>query len=810
MPKIKEKVSFKDDTYMQLDNEFDQIRECIGMYISKGETDGAMHMFKEGINNGIDEFVNPNSPMTRMDIIFDEGEQSFFILDDGRGIPLSELLDAVTKKHVSTKFLYSAVRGKSTAGLNGVGLKVMCALSDYFSITSYRESQSGQIEMINDELKVGKTKALKKEQHGLAVKILPSEKYLGPINLTMDLVTEYMRKMSYVFPDGLKVGFLGNPRDKNLKSVKRDYSHTDGLISNIKFLSSSLEFNPISISISTEPFDIDVVFSYDKTLDDSLCNSYGNMIVTTEGGYHETAAMRAICEYFCRAAKEIDPTNKFEVIFDDCKKGLIYCVNCRHVKPAFEGQHKSRVSNKDVLDEGKRLLVGALRKKFQDDQATLRKIITYLRQISKIRLESNKIKGISAKKTSTFLDDAEIKGFYNISTRNYNDYCEIIVTEGDSAGGAIDSIRNRRFQAVYELFGVIDNIYGLDERAVLMKEVLKNFVAVLGCGIGKTYNRNALRWNKIIIMTDADVDGTHITTLLLNFLYQFYPDLFKEGIIYKAIPPLYILNKNQLRKFYRGDEWLFDKHEYYKIMNIVVSQNMTICIGAFQKGSEMKRRADVFEIPYHDLSKSELTDWLEMNDEYMLELEALIKRTQCQPIILEYVCFYKLLTDNEHDLKRLIEKKFPEIEYNIMDHSLYGSYRRENVSLICDTLFDRISQKFKRALDKNVDVEIEYCNKHEGDGILTKSTIGEFLSVVDRRYAVPIEQRMKGLGEAPPELLFSTVINPKMRHLIRLYIKDHKKTADMFEILQSKTADMRQARRQLLKDNPLSYADIDN
>ena len=310
-----------------------------------------------------------------------------------------------------------------------VGMTVTTALTDYFSVSSCRDMQMKTIEFIDGELRELPITKLKKDQHGTIVKFVPSEKYLGPINITTELVENYLRCLSYILRPDLKINFYGKKKGFD-KLVTREYRY-EGLSSNVKFISTSLEFEPIEIFFSNDNFDLDVSFSYDKTLDDTILNSYCNYVITTEGGNHELASQRAICEFFCREAKKLDPNNKYEVTFDDCKKGLIVCTNCRHINPVFEGQHKSKVSNRDLLSDGKRGLSEVLFKYFNNNNGLLRKIISYLRQISKIRSESNKIKGIQVKKVTTFLDDAEIEGFDNISDRSYSGYKELIITEGD-------------------------------------------------------------------------------------------------------------------------------------------------------------------------------------------------------------------------------------------------------------------------------------------------------------------------------------------------------------------------------------------
>ena len=454
--------TIKDDVYMEIDNEFEQIRTALGMYISKLGTEGALHLIKEITNNEFDEAVNPEALDTKFEIIFDEIEQSFTAIDNSRGIPFDKMIDVCSKKHTSTKFVREGEKMKEQCGRNGVGLVVTAACSSYFSMTSYRVDEEKTIEIINGEIKEHKPKKLKHPRHGLAVKFIPSSEYLkGDVNLEPHMIEDYFRRMSYIMRDDIQIKLyifdkMISDADykKNKPSSTIKYKRL-GLVENVKYLSSNLEFSPVEVTAITDDFDLELAFSYDKTVDDTIVNSYCNYVNTTEGGNHEIVAQRAICDFFCREAKKLDPNSKYEVTFEDCKKGLIYCVNCKHVDPAYEGQHKSRVSNSDVLKFGKKELMDALYKYFGSNNALLRRIISYLRVMSKIRTESHKIKKTTIKKQTSFLDDKEIPMYYPLANRNSSGYKELIIAEGDSAAVAIDNGRNSSYQAIFGVMGYL-------------------------------------------------------------------------------------------------------------------------------------------------------------------------------------------------------------------------------------------------------------------------------------------------------------------------------------------------------------------
>lgn len=801
--------TIKDDVYIEIDDEFEQIRTALGMYISKLGTEGAYHIIHELTNNEFDEAVNPEALSRDFGIVFDEIEQSFSTEDSSRGIPFEKLVDVCTKKHTSTKFVRDDEKMKDQAGRNGVGLVVSAACASYFSMASYRGNEYKLVEIKDGEIVEHKPKRLKNPQHGLVTKFIPSATYLkGPVNMEAHQIQEYLRKMSYIMREDLSITYREFAKDmdekkyaKGVPSSTIKYKRT-GLKENVKYLSSELAFSPVEVVSITDDFDIEIAFSYDNTIEETLINSYCNYIVTTEGGYHETVSLRAICEYFCREAKRLDPNAKYEVTFDDCRKGLILCVNCRHRDPAFEGQHKSRVSNQDVLKEGKKGISEALINYFNSNNGLLRRIIGYLRTIAKVRMEAHKIKVKTLKKQTTFIDDAEMRMFYPLADRNYDGYTEIFIAEGDSAGVAVDTARNSRYQAVFGVMGVVDNIYDMTVTKLMTAcRVFSRLVNVLGCGIGKDFDITKLRYTKIIIMADADTDGSNITSLLLLFFFKFLPELIKQGRVYKAMPPLLILNEKVAKKWWKGSMLLYSKGEYYEVINKIIVGNTDIALSRGDNDTVTK------------LTKKEYLKWLNLNSQYTSELRALKDRAACNPIVLEYVCYAKMVTEEDNSefaFKEMIENHFDEITYDLVTRLLSGSLDGESISLIADEVFWRGARRFMKQLRQNESITIFVKNKNVKSDTFDITTIGQFLFSMEDTFKLKIQQRYKGIGEMDPDVIFATALNPKVRRLIRFNISDMKYTEDTFKLLHERSALMREARRQLLNESDVSIMDLDN
>ena len=351
-----------------------------------------------------------------------------------------------------------------------------------------------------------------------------------------------------------------------------------------------------------------------------------------------------------------------------------------------------------------------------------------------------------------------------------------------------------------------DNVHDLSLNQLLQKKTFKELITILGTGIGKDFDITKLRYNKVIICTDSDVDGHNITSLLLCFFFIFMPELIRGGYLYKAMPPLYLMDLKSLRRFSSSREWLYDKVEYYSMLNDVINNNCEIALElSHQDRSKKSKQPQV-----QPLTPREAKAWLTMNSEYKMELDNLGKKAACDTGIVEMICHVKSLYPNPQDFKEQIEKIYPEMTYNVSTSSLVGSVNGQYSTVICDRLFDRTAQRFMKELRKNDAFYLWYRNKKNPADRMTRATVGEFLTAMAKIFNIDIEQRFKGVGEAEPELLFRTTTNPKYRKLLQITIKDAKKATETLELLHGKSTALRQARRDLIDNFHLSYADIDN
>lgn len=790
----------KDDEYVYYENEYEQVRKFIGMYISYRGSKAALHLFKEIFNNALDECVNENSPANHIDIYFDEETLRIIVEDNGRGIPFEKLREVCTKKHTTTK--EGRKFNVESAGENGVGLKVTAALSDFYQVTSYRGNEYKTLTVMNGkDITESKPMKSKKPKTGLRVEFVPSEEYLGKIHITADDLCEWLRCMSYICPEGITMKLVSKKK-KSEVILSRTYK-AEGLAEDVKYLGNELEFNPITVSfdqISEEDpmreFAINMAFSYDLTMDNETIDSYCNYIHTIENGTHVDGCESALCSFFVKAAQKLDPKSKYPVTFEDCKKGLILVVNCRAARPNFSGQVKERVGNEYMQTDSRKQMQKALDTYFISNQATLKRIIDYLRKMAKIRLASHSMKGLDAKKTQTWADEREVSTYIGLSDRNTKGYTELFICEGDSAGRHVANMVDHRYQAVYLLRGVIPNAFGMTTEKAMKNDVLRNLVKILGCGIGKDFNIANLRFHKIIILSDEDIDGHNITSLLCAFFAVHLPQIIVEERLYKAVPPLYLLKDNNKNSFIKGNKYIFDKHQYNDIYDKAVADNVEMILLP-DSGEEIH------------LSKKEAYGWMRTNLQYLYYLENMVKKSAAPLYIVEVVCWMYLASEgNEKKFKKLIEKAFPECKFDIKEHSLRGAYNKEDITLIVDNIFLKNATRLFDIMKENPSLMLKFKNRTSKSADYTTLTTGQFLKVVSTKYSPDIDQRFKGLGEMDGELLFVSTLNPAIRKLYKITMHSAERAIMQISNLHGK--ENAEFRKHLVYDGQYTIEDIDN
>lgn len=800
-------ASFIDDEYQHIESELEQIQRCPGMYISSKGTEGAFHLLKEIAGNSIDEAENINSPCNRVDIYIDEEFQHMIVEDNGRGIPFDKIVPAATEKHTGTKF--ARENNRYSAGCFGVGLKVTNAFSHVLTIDSYRDGQHKLVKFIDCVLEDHDPEPIKGNKHGLVINCYPSTKLLGPINVTEDMCIEWLRRISYIMPEHLTIGFYAMEGDCEKIKYSREYRY-EGLEANVKFLAvSNLEFEPVTINWSEtddwKDYDeeaakgclrISMSFSYDKAVEDEATDSYCNGVWTYEGGVHLNMCRSALCDYIVKAARQSDPDSKYPVTANDVRKGLVMAVNCDWEKAILSGQHKSSVASKEIEEIGRKGLMKAVGEFFGANGSLLNKIIAYCRQMAKIRLAALQEKGLKPPKAMTIYDEAEIEGYIPLTDSNKKGYRELFITEGDSASGAVVKSINPNFQAIFHTRGPLTNTLDMAPAALMKSTKPRDLARIIGVEPGKPFDINNVKWNKIILLQDADADGMNIRSLTTLYILIHMPQLIEEGRLYAGMPPLYLFDDATVKKRGLKRNYLYNKKEFNMLYNNIVASDIKFWI--------VDNNDEIIQ-----MSKTETISFLEMNKYYYNLLEMLSGREACDPHIIEHVC--NAITKYGMGTPEMIEylkKHLPEMTYDEEEKSLSGSYYGKNYGLIIDNSFITIAKEFLRVFTQNPSMYVIYRNKNkDSDDIPEKVSIGDFFKNIYHDYDINAEQRFKGLGEADSMLLFETTLNPKTRKLVRLTMDDRDRAIQTMRLLHGKDA---AAKRELLMAADIDDDDIDN
>ncbi|MEK7096755.1 MAG: DNA gyrase subunit B [Patescibacteria group bacterium] len=537
------------------------VRKRPAMYIGTTAQYGVNHCLNEIIDNSIDEALA--GFCRRIEIrIEDNGYMT--VIDDGRGIPvdkvpkynISALELVMTKLHAGGKFNAGAY--KVSGGLHGVGASVVNALSDHVIIEVKRENQIYRQEYkrglpITPVKKVEKSVLNFNFEQGTAVSFLPDKEiFKETIEINNGIFKKQVKERAYLINN---VYF----RIFNKKtSEKFAYFFDGGIISLLRDMNRGKKVlhNPIYIHKQVDDKEVEVAIQYNQSLNENI-HSFVNVINTQEGGTHltgfKTALTKAINNY---AKKELGEKDKNSETFsgDDVKEGLaaIIYIKMPATNLQFEGQTKTKLGNSEVQTIVQQAVFEALETYFEENPKTGKEILGKIFLAQKARLAAKAAKEAVMRKGA--LEGATLPGKLADCQEKDPSLCEIFMVEGNSAGGTAKEARNRKFQAILPLRGKILNTERAYLDRVLAFKEIKDLVIALGMGIGENINYEKLRYHKIIIMTDADVDGEHILTLILTFFFRHMPDVIRKGHLYAAQPPLFKVQQGKQVHYVYSDE----------------------------------------------------------------------------------------------------------------------------------------------------------------------------------------------------------------------------------------------------------------
>lgn len=524
-----------------------------GMYIGSTDNKGLHHLVNEIVYNSIDEAM---AGFCSQISVFLLPDNSIRVEDDGRGIPVevhpatgvSALETVMTKLHAGAKFGSGSY--KVSSGLHGVGASVVNALSAWFKAEVRRDGK--KYEQVYDRgVPRGPVRTTGESQDsGTTVTFMADEAIFGKINYDFDVLSERFRELAYL-NKGVRIYFKEEKTEKEIT-----FYFEGGLSSFVRQLNRNnvvLHPKPIYVSQGSNGTQIEIALQYNDSYSETFF-SFANCVNTEEGGSHLTgfrSALTRVLNDYARKAKLLKE-DEGNLTGDDVRAGLMGAISVKLPQPQFEGQTKTKLGNPEVKGQVESVMADNLSLYLDGHPEDSKNIVNKCMTAARAREAARKARDLIIRKTS--LDTGTLPGKLADCSDKDPDHTELYLVEGDSAGGSAKQGRDRRFQAILPLRGKILNVEKSPEK-LLKHEEIRAIITALGIGLERPVNLTKLRYGRVIIMTDADVDGSHIRTLLLTFFYRDMLDLIKEGHLYIAQPPLYrIQNHKEVHWVYSDAE----------------------------------------------------------------------------------------------------------------------------------------------------------------------------------------------------------------------------------------------------------------
>lgn len=543
-----------DESQIQVLEGLEAVRKRPGMYIGSTSSRGLHHLVWEVVDNSIDEALA--GYCTKIEVIVHK-DNSITVIDNGRGIPVGEhpklkrptLEVVLTVLHAGGKF--GGEGYKVSGGLHGVGVSVVNALSEQLIATVKRDGKIYRQEFrrgvpYGDMQEVGES-----GENGTTITFKPDQEiFTETTEYEYEVLQSRIRELAFL-NKGIEINLLDERTD-----VRHSFKYDGGIIEFVKYLNrkrEALNEEPIYVEGSKENIQIEVALQYNDSYSESIY-SFANNIHTHEGGTHESgfkSALTRILNDYARKSGSIKENDQ-NLSGDDVREGLTAIISVKIPEPQFEGQTKTKLGNSEVRGIIESLFSEKLQEFLDEHPSTSKKIIEKGIQAARAREAARKARELTRRKSA--LEVSSLPGkLADCSSRDAS-ISEVYIVEGDSAGGSAKQGRDRHFQAILPLRGKILNVEKARLDRILSNAEIRAIITALGTGIGDDFDISKARYHKIIIMTDADVDGAHIRTLLLTFFYRYMRKLVEGGYIYIAQPPLYKLERGKVIHYAYNDK----------------------------------------------------------------------------------------------------------------------------------------------------------------------------------------------------------------------------------------------------------------
>ena len=730
------------------------VRKRPGMYIGDTNIGGLHHMIYEVVDNSIDEAMAGYCDKITVEITT---EGSAIITDNGRGIPtgmhegegISAATVVLTVLHAGGKFDKDTY--KVSGGLHGVGVSVVNALSKKLILKINREGKKffqefGKGIPVGVLEEVGST-----NRSGTSVEFWPDDSIMEVTEFNYETLSKRFKELAYLNPK-ITIQFKDNRVGKD-----ETYHFEGGTRQFVEDLNKAdLVTKPFQLIDKAEDIEVDIALLYNSSYHETLY-SFVNNIKTPDGGTHEAGfragLSRAISKYASNNAGHREKDVK--ITGDDVREGLIAIVSVKVPEPQFEGQTKGKLGSSYVRPIVQKFIYDALNKYFEENPIEAKNVMNKALSAARGREAAKKARDLTRRKDT--MSVGTLPGKLADCQSKDASISEIYLVEGDSAGGSAKQGRDRVFQAILPLKGKILNVEKSRIDKILKSEEITNIITALGCGIGEEFNDEKLRYHKVIIMTDADVDGSHIQTLLLTFLFRFLRPIIEEGYVYLAQPPLYRYKKGKKEIYLKDDRAL---NEYLIEHGIDALETDAI----------------------KDIGKADLADMFKIVSAYRGVLNELEKRFHVLEVIQYLIENPKVKTLKGQALYDDLEKFIHSLGYNILNKKI----SEEEVHLYVQNLDGLEEIKINDFFLTNP-LFAEAIHIHEkitqrGMALSSQELLTMLNDIEKNAKKGAYIQRYKGLGEMNPEQLWDTTMDPENRRLLRIIIDDAMEASDTFTL----------------------------